>query len=146
MLEADSGVKAGNRKKSILVIQLVTIVGLTFFWIGYLVGGKTPGNRTAYAFNFDAASPFPDVCLGMALILSGYLLMAGHKPGRYLSMLCALYLAYLGVIDRGIALDGKIYALSIIDIASNGFVNLWCIVMGLYMLLMLRRGKSFNKF
>ncbi|NQU65342.1 MAG: hypothetical protein HQ517_13805, partial [SAR324 cluster bacterium] len=82
-----------------------------------------------------------DAVFCVTLLLAGVALLKNQALGRILSLFCGLYLIYLGVVDLGIPYGQSIIALSIIDIAASGFVNLWCIVLGLYMILKLNKRK-----
>ncbi len=125
--------------KLIAAMQYITVVGMMGGWMVYYLFPEIIQPSSAYRFQFDAPFLPLDVILCAGLCLSSVALLKNLKWGRFLSLICGLYLTYLGVIDVGIPFDQTIVAVSIIDIASNGFVNLWCVVLGLYIVLKLRK-------
>lgn len=128
--------------KIIAVAQLITVAGLVCLWALHVFDSAPEQASDSYRFLFDKASPLPDCILGVFLCLSAYLLLRGVDQGRMPAMVSALYLVYLGALDVGFPFKGAVYAISIIDISSNGVVNLWCVVMGLYAIIKLRKQKQ----
>ncbi|MBU2644967.1 hypothetical protein KKI24_09690 [bacterium] len=125
--------------KIIAVAQFITIAGLVGFWTTFYLFPSVIRSTKAYQFKFDVPFPLPDIILGIALFLAGYSLLKGRGKGRILTLICALYLIYLGIIDIGIPYGSSVIAVSVIDIIANGGVNLWCVVLGLYSILKLRK-------
>ena len=125
--------------KLIAAMQWITVTGLISGWLVYYLLPEAVQPSSAYRFQFDTAFPPLDVVFCAGLFLSGAALLKNLKWGRSLALICGLYLVYLGVIDLGIPFDQTVIAVSIIDIVSNGFVNLWCVVLGLYTILKLRK-------
>ncbi len=125
--------------KLIAALQCITAAGVICGWLAYYLFPETIQPSSVYRFQFDTPFPPLDVAFCTGLCLSGVALLKNLKWGRFLSLVCGLYLTYLGVIDVGIPFDQTVVAVSIIDIVSNGFVNLWCVVLGLYTVLKLRK-------
>lgn len=123
----------------IAVSEFITIAGIVVFWgLFYLYPSAIQGS-SAYRFQFDSTFPLLDGIFCVGLFLAGITLLKRQVPGRGLSLICALYLIYLGIVDLGIPDGTSIIALSIIDIVASGFVNLWCVVLGLYTILKLKK-------
>ena len=127
--------------KLIAAMEFITAGGVIFSWMAYYLFPEVIQGSSAYRFQFDTPFPFLYVVLCLGLCLAGVALLKNQPRGPLLSLICALYLIYLGVIDVGIPFDQTIIAVSIIDIVSSGFVNLWCVVLGLYSILKLRKRK-----
>lgn len=125
--------------KIITVAQLITAIGLAVLWLVYYLAPAEVPEEGGYRFVFDTTSPVPDAILFLTLCLAGVALLKAKSWGRPLSMVCAVVLIYLGVLDVGIPIQDKVFALSIIDITANGALNLWCIVLGLYTILKLKK-------
>jgi len=120
-------------------MQFITVAGVIVCWLAFYLFPETIQISSGYHFQFDTPFPPLDVMFCAGLCLSGMALLKNLKWGRFLSLTCGLYLIYLGVIDVGIPFEQTVVAVSIIDIVSNGFVNLWCVVLGLYIILKLKK-------
>jgi len=91
---------------------------------------------------FDRICPWVDGIWGVGLTMTGIWLWKGRRWGRRLALPNAVYLILLGVLDPILPVGSQRWAISMVDVKATGFVNLWCIVLGLYMLLKLRRRSS----
>lgn len=131
-----------REEKIVAVAAWITILLLAALWIRYFLYPSSLTDTNDYRFTFDTTSPLPDLIFAVALATASILLWKDRESSRPVSLLCALYLVYLGVLDVGIPIGKKIYALSIIDITTSGALNLWCIVMGLYAIIRLRKPRS----
>ncbi|MCP4752840.1 MAG: hypothetical protein GY866_18295 [Proteobacteria bacterium] len=124
--------------KIIAVVEFVTAAGLFLSWILFYIIGDAPENTLRYHLGHKHAFPMPDLILGTTLVVAGHSILKGKGIGRTLSLVCAGCLIFLGIIDYDFGFRNRIYTVSMVDILSNGFVNLWCIVFGLYVLLKLK--------
>ncbi len=131
--------KIPKEHRIIAFAQFITVVGLLILSLSYYHFPSDTPEPDGYRFIFDIAFPLADAILAVVLCLAGYSLLKGRNGGRLLSLIGALCLIYLGVLDVGIPYNGSVYAVSIIDISANGAVNLWCVVLGLYTVLKLRK-------
>ncbi len=125
--------------KLIAAMDFMTVAGMVFCWLVYYFFPAAIEGSSAYRFQFDTPFPLLDAVFGLGLCLAGVALLKKQTAGRFLSLICALYLIYLGTVDISIPFDNAIIAVSIIDILSSGFINLWCVVLGLYTILKLRK-------
>jgi hypothetical protein len=125
--------------KLVAALQFITVAGVIGCWLAFYFFPDAIQTSSGYQFPFDTPFPPLDALLCIGLCLSGVALLKNRKWGRFLSLICGLYLIYLAVIDLGIPIGQTVVAVSIIDIVSNGFVNLWCVVLGMYIILKLRK-------
>jgi hypothetical protein len=128
-----------REEKLVMIAFAVSAVWLLLVW---LIQGPLPPKTVeegAYAFNYDRITPIPDMMLGLLIIASGGLLWRKNRWGRRLTLIGGVYLIFLGVIDLGLPIGGKIHAISIVDAQGSGFINLWCIVLGLYIVVKFRQ-------
>jgi hypothetical protein len=124
--------------KMIAFSQFVTAAGIVLLRLVFWLSPLTFQEVTGYRFAFDIDFPLFDAVYVVLLIVAGRSLLTGRNRGRSLSTACAGYLIYLGVVDVGIPFGGSVVAVSIVDITSNGAINLWCVVLGLYTILKFR--------
>ncbi|MEW5723544.1 MAG: hypothetical protein AB1896_10590 [Thermodesulfobacteriota bacterium] len=117
--------------KTLAWLQMATGVGIVLFWIGFFTVGLAPENPPPGYFAFEHAFPLPDAFLAAALILAGALLIQGRPAGRVLGLAAAGGLVFLGLVDFSFNLENGMYTLSAADLALNGFINLWCVGLGL---------------
>lgn len=122
----------------IAVSQFVTAAGLVLLRLVFWLSPLTFQEVTGYRFAFDMDFPLFDAVYVVLLVVAGHSLLTGKNRGRLLSNVAASYQIYIGVMDVGIPFGGGVVAVSIVDIASNGAINLWCVVLGLYTILKLR--------
>jgi hypothetical protein len=122
----------------IAALQLVTGVGLIFFWTAFFTIGIAPENPPPGYFIFEHSFPLPDVLLAF-LLFGAAALLGSHdekrcRLGRSLSLVAAGGLLFLGVLDFSFNIQNGMYTTSVTDGITAGFIQLWCIGAGLIMI------------
>ena len=117
--------------KTIAVLQLVMALGLILFWVGFFTIGMAPENPPPCYFAYEHSFPVPDIILSVALIASSILLFKGNPLGKAISLVCAGALFFLGLLDMCFNYQNGVYAASTMDLVSNIFINIACVVLGL---------------
>jgi threonine/homoserine/homoserine lactone efflux protein len=127
-----------REEKLVMIAFVVSIVWLLAVW---LIQGPPLkiGEQGRYAFQYDRVTPIVDGMLGLLLTVSGVLLWRRNQWGRRLALIGAVYLIFLGIMDLTVPIGEETYAISIVDAKRSGFVNLWCIVLGLYIIIHFRQ-------
>ena len=122
----------------IAVLEFITASWLLLFWVVFFSLRLVPQNGLSRHFAYQNAFPLVDVILGFVLLIAGFTLLKGKKSGQVLSLVCAVCLILLGILDFSFTWQNGVYSISMIDMISNGAINLWCVVFGLYVILKLR--------
>ena len=117
--------------KTIAVLQLVMALGLILFWVGFFTVGMAPENPPPCYLAYEHSFPVPDIIMAIALILSSVLLFKGRPWGKAISLVCAGSLMFLGVLDMCFNYQNGVYTASTMDLVSNLFINIACVVLGL---------------
>ncbi len=141
-----SEIKLEQKYKIIVFIELFSAAAIAVFWSVYfgslLWSIQGPDFYTA----FPRAIPFPDLILFILFVFSGWQILKRGKINRALIVLNAAMMIFLGIIGVDIVLDGGARLISMVTMLKKGFVNLWCVVFGLYFLLKTReRAKESKK-
>jgi hypothetical protein len=113
--------------KIIAVLELLTGIGIIFFWIGFFTIGLAPDNPPPCYFAYERSFPLADIILSIAILASGILLLKNKESGRTLSFVCAGGLMFLGLLDFSFNIQNGIYMTSMVDLALNAFINVWCV-------------------
>jgi len=125
--------------KAIPILAIITAVGLVLFWIGFFTIGLAPENPPPCYFAYEHSFPLPDIILAIALLASGILLLKNREAGRTLSLVCAGGLMFLGFLDFSFNIQNGIYKTSALDLALNVFINVWCVIFGLAVVVLISR-------
>lgn len=125
--------------KVVASIEIITAIALMLSWMIYLAL-----NQNLMFFPFDKLAfkncfPFLDVLFVGLLMIAGIQLFKGNPKGKTISFICAALMIFLGGTDYGFNHEGESYAISMIDMVSKGFVNLWCTILGLFIFITLRK-------
>ncbi|PKN51077.1 MAG: hypothetical protein CVU55_13140 [Deltaproteobacteria bacterium HGW-Deltaproteobacteria-13] len=128
-----------KRLKTIAALELLTGIGLILFWIGFFTIGLAPENPPPCYFAYEHSFPLPDIILAVALLVSGILLLKNREAGRTLSLVCAGGLMFLGLLDFSFNIQNDIYKTSTLDLALNVFINVWCVIFGLAVAVLISR-------
>jgi hypothetical protein len=112
------------------ILQLATGLGIMVFWAAFFTIGLAPQNPPRCYLAFEHAFVLPDVVVGATLIVSSALLRRGNPLGLRLALVSAGAIIFLGLVDISFNIQNGIYGLSTADAALNGFINLWCLVLG----------------
>ncbi len=124
--------------KTIAVLSIITAVGIILFWVGFFTVGLAPENPPECYFAFENSFPFPDGVMGTAMIAGSVLLLKGSSLGRTLLLVSAGALVFLGLIDFSFNIRHGMYAMSLGDGIMNGFINFWCVFLGVLITLKLK--------
>jgi len=118
-------------ERTIAILEIITSVGLILFWTAFFTIGMAPKNPPPCYFVFEHSFPFPDVILAIGLLTGSIMMLKGRAGGRRLSLLCAGGLIFLGLLDMSFNFQNGMYSISVADMMTNGFINLWCIGFGI---------------
>ena len=132
--------KKERSEKTVAVFELITAFGIILFWIGFFTVGLAPKNPPDGYFIYEHSFPLPDSIFATILIAAALLLSKGKPLGRSLSLVAAGGLIFLGVVDFSFNIQNGVYALSVLDLVLNAFINLWCVGFGAF--LFFRFGKG----
>ena len=127
-----------KKNKVIAVLQLVMALGLILFWIGFFTVGMAPENPPPCYFAYEHSFPVPDIIMAVALIVSSALLFKGRPLGRLISLVSAGALMFLGVLDMCFNYQNGVYAASTMDLVSNLFINIACVLLGIIIIRVFR--------
>ena len=129
----------GLSEQTVAVLELITGLGIILFWVGFFTVGLAPANPPDGYFVFEHSFPPPDSALALTLIVSAVLLLRGKPLGRSLSLVAGGGLIFLGVIDFSFNIQNGMYAISALDTVLNGFINLWCVGLGAFLVVRFAR-------
>jgi len=116
--------------KTIAVLELLTGIGFILFWIGFFTIGLAPKNPPQGYFAYEHSFPLPDGLLAILLLVAGILLLVNNPWGSNLSLIAAGALVFLGLLDFSFNIQNGIYEISKGDLILNAFLNVWCVVFG----------------
>jgi hypothetical protein len=125
--------------KTTSVLQLLTGIGIILFWVGFFTVGLAPESPPPGYFTYEHSFPLPDTVLSITLIIAGVLNLRGAAATRTLSLASAGGLIFLGLLDFSFNIQNGMYALSMADLVLNGFINLWCVGFGAWLLYAFRK-------
>jgi hypothetical protein len=125
---------------AIPIFQIITAVGIVLFWIGFFTVGLAPETPPPCYFAFEHSFPLPDVLLAFTIFAAAVLLLTGHRLGRTLSIASSGALIFLGLLDFSFNIQNGMYAISVADTILNGFINGYCVIFGIVVILRLKRG------
>jgi hypothetical protein len=120
--------------KTIAVLEIITAIGLILFWILFFTVGLAPADPPVGYFEYEHSFPLPDIILSLTLIAAGYFLLKKKGIGKSLSLVCAGGLLFLGIIDFSFNIQNGVYTVSTMDLITNGFINIWCVLFGLFII------------
>ncbi|MBM3149942.1 MAG: hypothetical protein FJZ88_07975, partial [Chloroflexi bacterium] len=125
--------------KTISILQIITGGFIILFWVAFFTVGLAPENPPQCYFAYEHAFPLPDTLLALLLIASGSLVLKGKPLGKTLSLAAAGALVFLGLLDFSFNIQNGIYTNSMMDLALNAFINVWCVAFGLAIIWRYRR-------
>lgn len=128
-----------DRRRLISSLEIVTAVGLILFWVAFFTVGLAPDNAPPCYLAYEHAFPLPDVLLAALLLAAGILFMQGRKWGVPLSVAAGGGLMFLGILDFSFNLQNGVYMASPLDLVLNAFINIWCAVFGLALIIVAGR-------
>jgi hypothetical protein len=125
--------------KTIAVLELMTGAGLILFWIGFFTIGLAPENPPQCYFAYEHSFPLPDIIMAIFMLAAGMLLLKNREAGRTLSLVCSGGLMFLGVLDFSFNIQNGVYMISTLDLALNAFINIWCVVFGIAIVIQMNK-------
>jgi hypothetical protein len=125
---------------AIPIFQIITALGIVLFWIGFFTVGLAPETPPPCYFVFEHSFPLPDILLAITIFAAALLLLMGHRLGRTLSLASSGALIFLGLLDFSFNIQNGMYAISVADTILNGFINGYCVIFGIVVILRLQRG------
>lgn len=121
--------------KVLPILGIITSAGLALFWIGFFTVGLAPDNPPACYFAYEHSFPVPDIILAVVLLAGGILALKGNPFGRTLLVAGGGALVFLGLLDICFNWQNGMYAISAMDFVLNGIINLWCVALGMALIL-----------
>jgi hypothetical protein len=118
--------------KPVVILESITSLGLILFWTGFFTIGLAPEKPPPCYFVFEHSFPLPDLILAATLIFAARQLSKGRPLGKSLSLICAGALIFLGLLDFSFNIQNGMYAISIVDLILNAFINIWCVFFGIW--------------
>jgi hypothetical protein len=125
---------------AIPIFQIITALGIVLFWIGFFTVGLAPETPPPCYFTFEHSFPLPDILLAFTIFTAAVLLLTGHRLGRTLSIASSGALIFLGLLDFSFNIQNGMYTMSVADTILNGFINGYCVIFGIVVIIRLRRG------
>jgi len=122
------------------IFQIMTALGIALFWIGFFTIGLAPETPPPCYFTFEYSFPLPDILLAITIFLAAVLLLKGQRLGRTLALASSGALIFLGLLDFSFNIQNGMYAISVADTILNGFINGYCVIFGIVVILHLGRG------
>jgi len=124
----------GNPLRTIAILEILTALGLTGFWLAFFTVGLAPARPPTGYFEFEHSFPVPDLLLAGMFLVAGRLLLDAQperrRLGRSLSLVCAGALMFLGVLDISFNLQNGMYSISAQDTVLALAINAWCVGFG----------------
>ncbi len=121
-----------QKYKIIAGVEFISAASFLVFWIGYYLSGSISVFQTTAYTTYQGVFPFPDSILVPLLMTAGFMTLKNKKSGKVLSIICAFFFILLGVSGFDLKLSSGMHLMSMIDMASITFINLWCTIFGLY--------------
>ena len=128
-----------DKRRLIASLEIVTGVGLVLFWVAFFTVGLAPDNAPLCYYAYEHSFPLPDGVLALLLLAAGILLLRSRLAGRTLSLIAAGALVFLGLLDFSFNLQNGVYLTSTIDLVLNAFINIWCVVFGVAIAVLIGR-------
>jgi hydrogenase/urease accessory protein HupE len=135
-------IRLEQKHKIMISIHFISAFALVLFWSGYYLLPVFQTALPSYYSDFAHALPFPDALLVLLAVGAGVLTLRRNKAGHLFTVLCAGVMIFLGIVGCAIELKSGVKLVSMVSMLKSGFINLWCVVFGLYFLLKLKDRKQ----
>lgn len=111
-------------------LQLGTAIGIILFWISFFVFGFDHTIYPSYYTKFEHSFPIPDAFLCSMLFMAFY----KRKTNYWLfyTLIASGAMIFLGFCDASFNILNGIYFVGIVDGFLNVFINIWCILFGIF--------------
>lgn len=140
-----SETKLEQKYKIIIFIELFTALVFTVYWGAYFSSSLLPESINAYFSVFPKVVPIPDLLLVAVMSLSAFLILAKGRINKGFIYLSAVMLIFLGIAGADFQLQNGMRLVSMVSMVNKGYVNLWCVVFGLYFWLKTREKSNPDK-
>ncbi len=131
-----------QKHKIIIAVHYISAAAIILFWGGYYLLPLTGIAQPAVYAGIPDAIPIPDSILAILMIMAGFLMFRRNKAGILLSFFISGGLIFLGIAGFRFDLSSGSILISMVTALKSGFVNLWCVIFGLYILLKLIEKKK----
>ncbi|MDD5448550.1 MAG: hypothetical protein PHO53_05235 [Actinomycetota bacterium] len=119
------------------VLAILTAAGILLFWIAFFTVGLAPENPPEGYFAYEHSFPLPDIVMSITMIVAASLMLKKIPVGEPLLLATAGALTFLGLLDFSFNIQNGIYTISTTDMLLNGFMNAWCVLFGVYVIVKL---------
>ena len=133
------------REKVASILMIATGCGIATFWILFFTVGMAPRPAPPCYFAFEHSFVLPDFFLCAALIAGGVAVLKGMAGGRPLALAASGALVFLGSLDFSFNVTNGVYATSPVELVTNGFINLWCVIFGIILFLIFRTPSNIKR-
>jgi len=118
-------------------LQLLSAAGIVAFWIWFFtVENRRPGNDPIY-LAFERSFPLPDLLwLTPLLVVGGWSMRRGRPSAAAYSIAAGGAMVFLGLVDAAFNVQQARYTISLFDGVLNGFINLYCVIVGVMLVRM----------
>ncbi len=120
--------------KKTAYLSIITGIGIILFWVAFFTIGLAPENPPACYLAYEHSFPLPDAVLSAGLIITGFLTLRNEKKCIWL-LAPAGGLIFLGLVDFAFNVQNGMYMISVADGILNAFINLWCVALGIAIIL-----------
>ena len=121
-----------KKYKWLPVMQIITAMGITGFWIYFFILENTPSANNEIYLAYERSFPLPDILwVNILLFLSAFWLRKENPRGIISTIAAGGALVFLGLVDFSFNFQQGIYAKSLVDGVMNGFINSFCLFFGL---------------
>ncbi|MCD6570810.1 MAG: hypothetical protein J7L53_08935 [Deltaproteobacteria bacterium] len=121
--------------KWVAMLEIISGIGVILFWVGFFTIGLAPASPPECYFAYEHAFPLPDIIMSIVLIVAGVQLLKANIYGLLLSLAGAGAFVFLGLLDFSFNYQNGIYFLGGADLYLNAFINLWCVVFGIFVII-----------
>ncbi len=129
--------KLEQKHKIIIGVQVISALALILFWGGFYLSDYIEALSIPFYLDYPDAVPLPDIVMVIIMLLSASLMAKLSRFGFILAGLVAFCLIALGIVGFDVQAANGDQLISMVSIVKVGYINLWCVVFGLYFILML---------
>ncbi len=123
----------------IAILQFITGIGIIAFWIIFLSSDILyPDNMSDCYLNHEYSFPIADIIMCISLIVSAFMIFKKKNIGIKLSLISSGAMIFLGILDTTYNIQNGLYFSSLFDGIFSAFINLWLIIIGIYIVIKLK--------
>ncbi len=116
--------------KLVALLEIVSGIGTLMFWVLFFTVGLAPEVPPQCYLAYELSFPVADTMMSIVLIIAGILIIKGHVSGIAYSLTGAGAFVFLGILDASFNFRNGIYASGGPDLFLNAFINMWCMIFG----------------